>query len=448
MTYPDPAANPRSRTVAGASLLRCVTATSGSFLVPLLFLACLAPAFTVFADRIDNDPVMHSGYGRELMLRGEYEKGLEQLRRAYMLFPLNLTFKRNLAEGYAAYGHRFFKQKQYEQADENYVKAMELYPEEMSYALLRGISSYHLKRYDVARYELERARLKMPDSPEVLYYLGLVLYETDSRPMAVELWEQGLKVAPGRGEFAGILERSRREMAVEANMDRGHSSRFDLTYDPGVDTVFALAILDVLERAASLVGAELGHFPQARVPVAIYKRDDFKAVTDSPDWSGGVYDGTIRLPFGALHEITPPMLGVLYHEYAHVVVFDLTRGNCPLWLNEGVAEMFARMQHNRPMAELGRAVRKDALLDFRRLESDFNGLSVADINLAYQQGYALVNYLVTTYGWHRVTALMSALGRGMGIDAAIAESFKDYGLTYDGVVREWKSSMARGINGK
>lgn len=398
--------------------------------------------------QVDGDPVMHSGYGRELLLRGEYEKGIEQLRKAYLMFPLNLTFKRNLAEGYAVAGHQHFKQKRYEVADEYFIKALELYPDEPGYALLRGICNYHLKKYDVARYELERAKALKPDSAEVLYYLGLVQFDTDHRPQALELWEQALVLAPGRKEIAELLAKSRRENNVEVSMDRGHSSRFDLTYDPGVDTTFALAILDVLESAANLVGAELGLFPEARVPVGIYKREDYKTVTDSPDWSGGFYDGKIRLPFGALRDITPAMRGVLYHEYAHVVVFELTRGNCPLWLNEGIAEMFGRMQYNRPLPEFGRAARSGKLLDFRKLEANFSEFSPSAAALAYQQSYALVNYMVTTYGWHRIKQIMTGLGGGLSFDAAVSAALKDYNLNYDSLVKEWLASVEREMAGK
>jgi len=403
---------------------------------------------SAWAGPIDSDPVMRSGYGRELLLRGEYEKGIEQLREAYLLFPLNTVFKRNLAEGYAAYGHQHFKQKRYEQADENFIKALELYPEEAGYALLRGICNYHLKKYDVARYELERARAIKQDSAEILYYLGLVQFETDNRPQALELWEQALKLSPGRTEIIELLAKSRKENDVESSMDRGHSSRFDLTYDPGVDVAFALAVLDVLESAANLVGSEMGLFPEARVPVGIYKRADYKTVTDSPDWSGGFYDGKIRLPFGSLNEITPAMRGVLFHEYAHVVVFELTRGNCPLWLNEGIAEMFGRMQYNRTLPEFGRAVRAGKLVDFRKLEAGFGELSTSAAALAYQQSYALVNYMVTTYGWHRVRQILSGLGNGLSIDESLRAALKDYNLNYETLVAEWRASVEREMTGK
>jgi len=395
------------------------------FLYSLLLVLVLAGAVPALVSALDSDPVVNGDNGLRLIRDGEYEHGLENLQRSFQLFPLNVVNRRNLVDGYIAYGQHLMKQ--------------------TVISLLRGICNYYLKRYDIARYELERARLKRADSIDVLYYLGLVLYETDSRSQAMELWEQALKLAPERKELAEVLKRSRREMAVESGMDHGHSSRFDLTYDNGVDTTFALAILDVLENASNQVGAELGYFPRQRVPVAIYCRADFKVVTDSPEWSGGVYDGTIRLPFGSLKEVTPQIRAVLYHEYAHVVVFELTRGNCPYWLNEGIAEIFGRKQFSQPTSELDEAARKKSFADFKKLESGFGSLSASEANLAYQQSYSLVNYLVTAYGWYRVTRILTCLGSGMNLDDALAEAFKEYSLSYDALLREWRESIERGL---
>jgi len=370
------------------------------------------------------------------------EQRLEQLENNHRLFPLNGKITRNLADAYTGYGHRFFGQRHYEQADEAFRKAQELYPDDVSYALLRGACNYYLKRYDIARSQLEQARSQAGDSVEVLYYLGLVLYDTDERQQAVELWEQALKLAPGRREILDILAKARKETAVETRMDQGHSSRFDLTYDPDVDTAFALSVLEVLETAASTVNGELDHYPQPRVPVSIYKRDDYKTVTDSPDWSGGVYDGKIRLPFGAAKELTPALRAVLFHEYAHVVVFDLTRGNCPLWLNEGIAEKFGRTQFSHPLTRLANAVRTGTTADFRKLERNFSSLSTANAALAYDQSYSMVDYLVSTYGWYRVKQILVGLGNGLDTDSAIAAALGDYNQTYDGIIAGWREHMA------
>jgi tetratricopeptide (TPR) repeat protein len=409
----------------------------------LLAAAILITTFTPAGLHADQSVTTPAGHGTP----GDYENRLEKLRSSYHLFPLNEKFKHDLAEAYSSYGGMLLRQRQYEQADENFIKAIELYPDEAAFAFPRGICNYYLKKYDIARYELERTLPLMPASADVLYYLGLVLYETDYREQAIKLWEQALILAPGRHEITAVLEKARRETAVETGMDRGHSSRFNLTYDPGVDTTFALAILDVLENASNQVGAELGHFPGARVPVAIYKRDDYKNVTNSPDWSGGVYDGTIRLPFGSLGQITPPIRSILFHEYAHVVVFDLTRGNCPVWLNEGIAEMFGRQQFDPSIPGHGQAARKGTFIDIRRLEGGFSGLSASEATLAYQQSYSMVNYIVQTYGWHRAKAMLTALGAGMKIDRAIASALQDYSVSYDGLIKEWRDTQLREATG-
>ncbi len=393
----------------------------------------------VIAGSVDSNTAAQVGSARELLQRGEYEKGIEQLREAYQLFPFNPTFKRSLAEGYAAFGNHQFKQKRFEQADESFIKVLELYSEDSGTILMRGICNYHLKKYDVARYELERAKAIKPDSVEVLYFLGLVEIDTDHIPHALELLEQALKRAPGRKEIAELLVKTRKENTVESGMDRGHSSRFDLTYDPGVDSAFARSILSVLESAANVIGAELGLFPEARIPVRIYKRADYKTVTDSPDWSGGFYDGKIRLPFGAMNEVTPGIRGILFHEYAHVVVFELTRGNCPLWLNEGIAEMFGRTQYNRALPKID----KSKLVGFKKLETSFKDFSTANATLAYQQSYSLVNYLVETYGWHRVKQILTGLGGGLSFDESIVAALKDYDLNYETLVKEWRTSLEK-----
>jgi len=418
---------------------------------PLLFLCSLvlvllfAAAAAAPLSALDNNPVVNGDNGLQLIKNGEYEAGLEHLQRSYRLFPLNPVYKRDLADGLIAYGRHLLKLKRYDQADGKFVNAQELYPDEPLLSLYRGVCGYYLKKYDIARDELERARSKIPESVDVLYWLGLVLYESDDRPRAVELWEQALKLAPERKDIVDILKRSRREMAVESGMDHGHSSRFDLTYDNDVDSSFALAVLAVLENASNQVGAELGYFPKQRVPVAIYRRADFKIVTDSPEWSGGAYDGTIRLPFGSLKEVTPQIRAVLYHEYAHVVVFELTRGSCPFWLNEGIAEMFGRKQYSRELTELESAARKRSFIDFRKLEGSFASLSVPEANLAYQQSYSLVNYLVDTYGWHRVTRILTGLGESLSLRDALAKAFRDYSLSYDDLLKEWRESVERGM---
>jgi hypothetical protein len=84
----------------------------------------------------------------------------------------------------------------------------------------------------------------------------------------------------------------------------------------------------------------------------------------------------------------------------------------------------------------------------RKLEKDFSTLSPKEASLAYQQSYALVNFMVTTYGWHRVKQILSSLGRGFSFDASVKDALRDYNLNYDSLVAEWRASVDQQMSGK
>ena len=415
----------------------------------LLILSLLsAHAFTP-AVAAAADPLLHNNYGVNLLEKGEIDKAIEQLEKAYSLYSSDRTLKGNLATAYALQGQRLLDRKSYTEAAGQFEKALALFPDEPRYHLLRGIACTLAKNFTLARYELQQARALGGDTAEGLYFMGRLHYEEGETDEALQYWEKAAALAPSDPFFGGLLERMRREQAVETRMERGHSSRFIVSYDSDeVKTGIALDVLDALETAYNGVGTDLGHFPEARVPVILYTKRDYREVTRSPDWSGGLYDGKIRLPIGGLAEITPELRATLRHEYTHAVVRELTRGNSPVWFNEGIAELQGRMELNSPLVELGKAVKTGNFLPLRELEASFAGLGGHEVRLAYEQSYAGVNFMVSSYGWHRVRAILTNLGEGITIDQAISKGLVDLGLGYDGVVAEWKEYMVREYGGE
>lgn len=394
------------------------------------------------------DPLAHNNYGVNLLEKGEIDKAVEQLEKAYSLYSSDRTLKGNLATAYALQGQRLLDRKSYAEAAGQFEKALALFPDEPRYHLLRGIACTLAKNFTLARHELQQARALGGDTAEGLYFLGRLHYEEGETDEALQYWEKAAALAPSDPFFGGLLERMRREQAVEARMERGHSSRFIVSYDVDeVKTGIALEVLNALETAYNSVGTDLGHFPEARVPVILYTKRDYREVTRSPDWSGGLYDGKIRLPIGGLAEITPELRATLRHEYTHAVVRELTRGNCPVWLNEGIAELQGRQELNTALVELGRVVKTGEYLPFRHLEKGFAPLGTPEVRLAYEQSYALVNFMVSAYGWHRVRTILINLGEGMAIEAAIVGALADLGLDYEGILGEWRAYMMREYGG-
>lgn len=410
----------------------------------LLFLGA-----TLLSPAAAADPLLHNKYGVDLIERGEIEQAIEQLEKAYSLYSSDQILKGNLATAYALQGQRLLDKKSYVDAAGQFEKALALFPDEPRYHLLRGIAFTLAKNFPLARYELQQARNMGGETAEGLYFLGRIHYEEGETDEALAYWEKAAALAPSDPSLAKLLERMRREQAVETRMERGHSSRFIVSYDSEeVKTGIALNVLDVLEAAYNSVGTDLGYFPEARVPVILYTKRDFREVTRSPSWSGGLYDGKIRIPIGGLVEITPELRATLRHEYTHAVVRELTKGNCPVWLNEGIAELQGRQELNPPLTELGRAVRSGGYLSLRKLERGFTSLGSTEVRLAYEQSYAVVNFMVSSYGWYRVRGILAYLGEGLTVDEAISKGLADLSLTYDGVFGEWLEYMKREFGGE
>lgn len=408
-------------------------------IVPLLLSLLSVPV----SHAIANDPFLLNDYALELLKKGEYEKGLEQLQKAFGMFPYNETLRKNLAEAYTFVGQRRMEKGLFDEAAASFDNARELFPDNARYGILRGIALYSGKHHDAAAYELERARSIGGDSLELLYYLGRVYYDTGNLTGAQEVWDKALTIDPSNRAVRELADKLRRELAVESRMDKGYSSKFVISYDTEVKSDLADGVLSALEDAYNRVGSDFSHFPVSRIPVLLYTKKDYRSVTMSPDWSGGLYDGKIRLPIGGATELSSVLRGVLFHEYTHVVVHEISNGNCPTWLDEGLAEYEGRKEYNPPMAELGRAAKQGNFLAFASLEGSFASLNVREAALAYQQSYAMVNFMISTYGAYKVKDILVNLGTGMPIKVALGKALEDYGLDYDAVVREWQEYMRR-----
>jgi tetratricopeptide (TPR) repeat protein len=395
-----------------------------------------------------NDPIQRNEYAVDLMTHGDFTKALTQLQEANHNYPYDAVIKNNLATAYVVAGQKLLGNGQLEDAAEYFSRATELYPENGDYRLFHGIALTALKKYDYATTEIERARSSLGESKAYYYHLGRVKYETGYLGDAVELWERALAIDPADEKLRLLVDKTRRERIIEDTMTKGYSGRFNLSYDVATQSAFADEILHILEEAYNYVGNLLNQYPEARVPVLIYTKKSFRDLVKGPEWSGGVYDGKIRLPIGGISQLTPAVRAVLFHEYAHVVVFELTRGNCPMWLNEGIAEYVSRAQQDSSATTPGYAVHPAGkVLTIEQLEKQFTGLSTSDAAIAYDQSHSLVSHLVTAYGWHKVNDLLRALGTGLKTEAAFAKAFEDYSLTYPAIIAEWRATQPK-LNGQ
>lgn len=364
---------------------------------------------------------------------------LEELQRRY---PYDERLRRRLVGAYVARGEEMMERRDYGGAAAQFELGRDLCPDDPILGTMAGIAWYLLGKPNLARFELERARaLPKGETPTLFAFLGRVHYDAGDLLRALEVWEEGLATAPDDKALSELVSRGRRELAVEKGMATGNSSRFLISYDGSVHPGAAVLVLDELETAMRVVGSDLGWYPENPVPVILYTREDYRSVTETPEWSGGSYDGKIRLPVGGLKALSPRLRSILRHEYTHVAVHALTLRTAPVWLNEGLAEYEGRKAHDVPLADLQSVLAKGTA-NLIPPAGSFSGLKGEDARIAYELSHSLVSHMVRSYGMHKVRDLLVELVKGQELAEASRAAFADLGLTFDDVLKEWRQGLA------
>lgn len=297
-------------------------------------------------------------------------------------------------------------------------------------------------RYAEAVSLLDQAVGVNSQNASLYHLLGQAYYADGRMAEAVDALTEATSLGGG-DEVVKLLHKVQREWQVEQEMGQESRGHFQLSFVDGKQVAeLAPRILGTLEDAYTELGSELAYFPDIKVPVLLYLKRDFSAVTNSPDWAGGVYDGKIRLPLGGMHRMSDQLAAVLYHEYMHVLVHFMAGRRAPVWLNEGLAEMAGRRLYSPPTHHLKMAMQSDNLLGWDTLAKPFSSLPADKVLLAYEQSYSLVSFMVDRYGWHKIPELLKSIGKRKPWKNAIADVYQDYGLDWPAILKEWQASVS------
>ena len=131
--------------------------------------------------------------------------------------------------------------------------------------------------------------------------------------------------------------------------------------------------------------------------------------------------------------------GVASHEMTHVLVGELVKNayvDVPAWLNEGLAENGNINRDSTYDNMLAGAIAQKRLLALRNMIAP-PGIP-SDRLLMYGQGYAVVKFMIGTYGEDKFRGLFAAFNKGQRIDAALKSV---YGFDQDGLDNAWRSSL-------
>ncbi len=212
-----------------------------------------------------------------------------------------------------------------------------------------------------------------------------------------------------------------------AGFSEVESKHFIIRYMP-IDEEYVDVIASASDKSYAEVSGLFGYYPSQKTILVVYP--DTVSLAKSFGWDKnekamGVYwAGSIRILSPGqwvIGEIENEFYkeGPMVHEFTHLLVDDLTKGNYNRWWTEGIAQYVEKkitgFQFANPFAN-GQPI---AYYKFSELEKNFDKL---DQSIAYWQSLQIVEYIVDNYGEDRIFTILEHLGQGNNMSQAIEKS--------------------------
>ena len=336
-------------------------------------------------------------------------------------------------------GSERLKQGDHRGARDAFEEAIKYYDADPAAHVGLGIACVHLKDDRAAERELQRALELNPREKTAYQVLGDIAQRKDDLAAAATYWEKALELDPSNSALRARLERVRREHRTEQDFNRDVASHFSVKYEGREKIEAGRIVLRILEDAYGEVGRGLSYYPDHEIAVILYTNQQFQDVTDAPGWSGGIYDGKIRIPIGGIDRETPGLRRLLFHEYTHAVVRAITPRRVPTWLNEGLAQYFEGRDVDARQKEMLRQFAQAGKIPaLAQLEGSFMGLSGSQASYAYLLSLSAVRHMVDRYGMYRVKMVLEELSSGVDATQAVSNALS---LSPQDFERGWKRSL-------
>ncbi len=205
-----------------------------------------------------------------------------------------------------------------------------------------------------------------------------------------------------------------------------------------VDGDYVEVIGQTAEDAYGKVSDMFGYEPDHKTTIIVYP--DSASLAKSFGWEKdekamGVYwAGTIRLlsPQQWINKTADwqqifASEGPVYHEFAHLLVDDITKGNYSRWLTEGIAQHVEKkltgFEFAEPVIE-----KNQGYYEFAELEKNFDEL---DQQIAYWESLQVVEYLVDNYGEESLLNILKYLGEGRSMEDAVYKTTGSDYMTFE-----------------
>lgn len=252
------------------------------------------------------------------------------------------------------------------------------------------------------------------------------------------------RITDAAGNELTSQEQSATWLDDQHNWQSIRNEQIDLYWYQG-DRSFGKELSDSAVRVLHNLVQDIGLQFDQTISIYVYNNgtDLSEAIPEIPDWAGGVAFTKYSL---ILFAAAPDEVGwgqmIEAHEITHVLtnhyIFNCPApGKAPLWLSEGLAVYNEGWRKTGPNDPLKEAVATNTLISVRSLTDDFP-TDEDKVDLAYQESYSLVKFLIEAYGRDQLLAFFEALRDGATGDEALQAV---YGFNTDGLEDAWRTQI-------
>jgi tetratricopeptide (TPR) repeat protein len=279
-----------------------------------------------------------------------------------------------------------------------------------------GLAAHLQGREHDAIVLLKQALEYEPRMTQAATVLGELAYREGELDFAIKTYERVLAYTPSNLAVRERLDAWRNEAALPQNSQSLRDDRFAIMFDGPVQEKLAARAAGVLSAAFWRIGKALNAYPSAPINVILYSERQFRDVTGAPEWSGGGFDGQVRMPVRGASQNLQEFDRVLTHELTHAILKSLAPRNLPVWLNEGLAMYFEGRDGQQSERRLA-SVRLFVPLAY--LRTSFTGFNAAQATLAYEESAFATRTLIDRIGIANVGLMLQELDAGQSFEQAI-----------------------------
>ena len=281
-------------------------------------------------------------------------------------------------------------------------------------------------RASLAQSFAEDAVHKSPDSAFAHKILALAYYKNDRIQDALAEFKKAKELGPNDPEVDAYLKAVSRQAKAEADFRNDASTHFNMRYEGDkASPKLREQILLTLERHFDDLVSTMGLLPRDPIAVVLYTNQTYFDVTLAPSWTAALNDGKLRIPIEGLTSVTPDLSRVLKHELAHSFIRQATNGRCPVWLNEGLAQLVEPQSAAKYRIPLSNVFQNGKQTPLQSMEGSFIGLDSNQAAIAYIESLAYVEYIRDAYGMNRIADIMRNLSEGQSTEESLKSVIHD-----------------------